>query len=133
MHIETKKMFSNSFEYIFASVSHLFKQCTFLFFGFHFIFSVVFYVFFSVCINVCMQCPKSAHSIFWTYREVSYKYILYIKFMFGLSLLNVRSRNNINVNFLSFSCVTFCTVCGGCVSALCQAWAIKIVCIQGDI
>lgn len=31
-------------------------------------------------------------------------------FMFGLSLLNVRSRNNINVNFLFYPCVTFCVV-----------------------
>lgn len=31
-------------------------------------------------------------------------------FMFGLSLLNVRSRNNINVNFLLYPCVTFCVV-----------------------
>lgn len=30
--------------------------------------------------------------------------------MFGLSLLNVRSRNNINVNFLLYPCVTFYVV-----------------------
>lgn len=54
-------------------------------------------------------------SIFWTRAYIERFCISMFStsnlFMFGLSLLNVRSRNNINVNFLLYLCVTFCYRC----------------------
>lgn len=98
-----------SFEYIFG-VSHLFKQYTFLFFGFHY-----FFRFFFACIQLFfiiayIKREKNGiapvHSIFSIERGfVFYKYVCFRTsnlFIFGLSLLNVRTRNN--VHFLLYPC-----------------------------